>query len=56
LPFRDSRPGWSIYQSQSPELLKKCLEFSMAIEKSDIEKPIRDLVDIRASQMNGCAK
>jgi AhpD family alkylhydroperoxidase len=43
------------YQTQSPELLKKYLEFSMAIEKSAIEKSIRDLVDIRASQMNGCA-
>lgn len=43
------------YQEQSPELFKEYVEFSKAIEKSAIEKSIRDLVDIRASQINGCA-
>lgn len=43
------------YQKQSPELYKKFLEFNMAFAKSPIEKVIRDLVDIRASQLNGCA-
>ncbi len=43
------------YQKQSPELFKKFLEFSQFITESVIEEPIRDLVSIRASQLNGCA-
>ena len=43
------------YQKQSPELFRKFLAFSMACEQSAIEESIRDLVDIRASQINGCA-
>lgn len=43
------------YQKQSPELFKKFVEFSMVHRQSAIEQSIRDLVDIRASQMNGCA-
>ena len=40
---------------QSPELFKKLLELSMAETHSVIEEKIRDLVHIRASQINGCA-
>lgn len=43
------------YQKQSPELFKKFVEFSLALKHSTIEESIRDLVDIRASQINGCA-
>ena len=43
------------YQKQSPELFKKFVEFSMALRHSTIEGPIHDLVNIRASQINGCA-
>lgn len=43
------------YQKQSPELYRKFLEFSMAFAQSPVEEAIRDLVDIRASQLNGCA-
>jgi AhpD family alkylhydroperoxidase len=43
------------YQKQSPELFKKFVEFSLALKHSAIEETIRDLVDIRASQLNGCA-
>ena len=43
------------YQQRSPELFKKFVAFSMAFERSAIEEQIRDLVDIRASQINGCA-
>lgn len=43
------------YQKQSPELFKKFVEFSLALRQSSIETSLRDLVDIRASQMNGCA-
>ena len=41
---------------QSPELVKKLQDFSMAIANSGhIEQGLSHLVDIRASQMNGCA-
>ena len=43
------------YQKQSPELFKKFVEFSLAFKHSAIEESIRDLVDIRASQINGCS-
>ncbi|EXF47317.1 alkylhydroperoxidase [Pseudomonas sp. BAY1663] len=43
------------YQQQSPELFKKLVEFSFALRTSVIEQSIRDLVEIRASQINGCA-
>lgn len=43
------------YQQQSPELFKKFIEFNALAKESVIEEPIRDLVAIRASQINGCA-
>ncbi len=43
------------YQKQSPELFKKFVEFSLAFKQSAIEESIRHLVDLRASQINGCA-
>ena len=44
------------YLEQSPELVKKLQDFSMAIAKSgQIEPLLSYLVDIRASQLNGCA-
>ena len=44
------------YMQQSPELGKKLVDFSMAIANSGhIEQALSHLVDIRASQMNGCA-
>jgi AhpD family alkylhydroperoxidase len=42
------------YIQQSPELFKKFMEFSTALKNSTIEEPIRDLISIRASQLNGC--
>jgi AhpD family alkylhydroperoxidase len=43
------------YQKQSPELFKKFVDFSLALHSSAIEASIRHLVDLRASQLNGCA-
>lgn len=43
------------YAQQSPELFKKFAEFSMALKNSVIEDRVHDLVQIRASQINGCA-
>ncbi|MBP2563429.1 AhpD family alkylhydroperoxidase [Neorhizobium galegae] len=42
------------YAQQSPELFKKLLDLSMATGESVIEQKTRDLVNIRASQINGC--
>ncbi|MBD9450455.1 carboxymuconolactone decarboxylase family protein [Rhizobium sp. RHZ02] len=43
------------YAQHSPELFKKISDLSMSLKDSTIEQKIRDLVNIRASQMNGCA-
>ncbi|MFK0166150.1 carboxymuconolactone decarboxylase family protein [Rhizobium sp. NPDC090279] len=43
------------YAQQSPELVKKLTELSMALKGSAIDQKIHDLVQIRASQINGCA-
>ncbi|OXJ22530.1 carboxymuconolactone decarboxylase family protein [Burkholderia sp. HI2714] len=43
------------YIQQSPELSKKLLDLSNLLRSSAIEESIRDLVSIRASQLNGCA-
>ena len=43
------------HSQQSPALFKKFVDFSMALYSSTIEAPLRALVEIRASQMNGCA-
>jgi AhpD family alkylhydroperoxidase len=43
------------YAAQSPEFIKKMSDLSMAMKDSVIEQSIRDLVNIRASQLNGCA-
>lgn len=43
------------YRTQSPELFNKFVEFSLLAHKSTIERKIQDLVNIRASQINGCA-
>ena len=42
------------YAAQSPEFFKKISELSMSLKDSVIEQSIRDLVNIRASQINGC--
>jgi len=40
---------------QSPELSNKLFEFSGAVKKSSLGNTLIDLVNIRASQINGCA-
>lgn len=42
------------YMQQSPELFKKFLAFNQALNDSAIEASIRELVSLRASQINGC--
>ena len=43
------------YFQQSPELTKKLVELDGLFQKTTIETPIRETVEIRASQLNGCA-
>jgi|SRR5665213_1706003 len=43
------------YAHQSPQQLKKFTEFSMSLAGSPIGQTIHTLVEIRASQINGCA-
>lgn len=40
---------------QSPELTKMLFEFSGAVKKGSLGTTLIDLVNIRASQLNGCA-
>ncbi len=42
------------YIKQAPNLFKKFVEFSTLTHDGSIEESIRDLVAIRASQINGC--
>ena len=43
------------YYEQSPELSKKLFELSRAVKKSSFGNTLIDLMNIRASQINGCA-
>ncbi|MDH7799320.1 MULTISPECIES: carboxymuconolactone decarboxylase family protein [unclassified Beijerinckia] len=43
------------YGALSPDQLKKYLEFSQAAAKGAIEPKLVHLVELRASQVNGCA-
>jgi AhpD family alkylhydroperoxidase len=43
------------YMKESPDFSKKLIELSMQENESSIEESLRDLVHIRASQMNGCS-
>lgn len=43
------------YFQQSPELSKKLVDLGTLLQKTTIETHIRELVELRASQLNGCA-
>ncbi|HEX3718827.1 MAG TPA: carboxymuconolactone decarboxylase family protein [Verrucomicrobiae bacterium] len=43
------------FYQQSPELTKKLLDLSQASKNSSLGNTLLDLVNIRASQLNGCA-
>jgi AhpD family alkylhydroperoxidase len=42
------------YQKQAPDLFKKFVDFSNSLQHTGVEESIHDLVNIRASQINGC--
>ena len=43
------------YTKQAPQVYRKFLETSFAVKKSSLEPALLHLVDLRASQINGCA-
>jgi AhpD family alkylhydroperoxidase len=43
------------YAQQSPKLMKKLFELSQASKGGSLDRTLADLVNIRASQLNGCA-
>lgn len=43
------------YARKAPELFKKYLDFSLALKNSSLDLALRDLITLRASQLNGCA-
>jgi AhpD family alkylhydroperoxidase len=43
------------YAKDAPELTKKVYELSGLMKKSSLGNTLLDLIDIRASQLNGCA-
>jgi AhpD family alkylhydroperoxidase len=43
------------YSEVSPELTRKFFEFSQVVKSSSLGDKLIDLVNIRASQLNGCA-
>jgi AhpD family alkylhydroperoxidase len=43
------------YAKQSETIFRKFLEVSFAVKKSSLEPSLLHLVDVRASQLNGCA-
>jgi alkylhydroperoxidase family enzyme len=44
------------YYTTSPDLSKKLFELSGAVKKGSLGNTLLDLVNIRASQLNGCAR
>lgn len=43
------------YGAQSPQLSRKLFEMSQLVKESGLPESLIDLVNIRASQLNGCA-
>jgi alkylhydroperoxidase family enzyme len=39
----------------APQLMKAMIDFSMTVAKAGLEPSLKELVKIRASQINGCA-
>ena len=47
-------PRLDFYKA-SPDAIKAMIAFSASVEKLGLEKPLLELVKLRASQINGCA-
>jgi AhpD family alkylhydroperoxidase len=51
----DARIDWKAFQDISPEFATGMAAITHALKKSSIEPELRELIKIRASQINGCA-
>jgi len=51
----EPRVDWKKFQELAPEFAIGMTAIKKALEKSGVEPEIRELVKIRASQLNGCA-
>ena len=43
------------YSQADPKLFRAMIALEMAVQNSGLERPLRELVKLRASQINGCA-
>ena len=50
-----ARSGYSDFRQQVPDIHDAVLGLSQLATKAGLEKPLLELVKIRASQLNGCA-
>jgi AhpD family alkylhydroperoxidase len=51
----DARIDWKTFQEIAPEFATGMAAITHALKKSGIEPELRELIKIRASQINGCA-
>ncbi len=51
----DDRIDWKAFQEIAPEFATGMAAITHALKKSSIEPDLRELIKIRASQINGCA-
>jgi AhpD family alkylhydroperoxidase len=49
------RIAWSEYEHVAPETVAALRALGKAIDDSGLEKPLTELLKVRASQLNGCA-
>ena len=50
-----TRIGWTEYERAAPETVAALRALGKAVDDSGLEKPLTELLKIRASQLNGCA-
>lgn len=51
----NARIDWTVFQQIAPEFATGMAAITHALKKSTIEPELRELIKIRASQLNGCA-
>lgn len=55
LEATNARIDWKTFQEIAPEFATAMAAITHALKKSSIEPELRELIKIRASQLNGCA-
>jgi AhpD family alkylhydroperoxidase len=49
------RIGWTEYEQAAPQTVAALRALGKAVDDSGLEKPLTELLKVRASQLNGCA-